>query len=145
MLAYSSRTPFVKISKGNSNNPGEFTFRSSANIPNTCETYQGKLVVIVSEITQSAAELVSMAFRAGNNTTIIGSPTAGADGNVSPIVLPGGLQTRISGIGIYYPDGTQTQRVGIVPDIWVEPTINGIREGRDELLEKAIEIIISDE
>jgi C-terminal processing protease CtpA/Prc len=42
---------------------------------------------------------------------------------------------------VYYPDGTETQRVGIIPDIYVTPTIKGIKEGRDELLEKAIEII----
>ena len=47
----------------------------------------------------------------------------------------------ISGIGVYYPDGTNTQRIGIVPDIWVEPTINGIKQGKDEVLKKAIEII----
>jgi C-terminal processing protease CtpA/Prc len=44
-------------------------------------------------------------------------------------------------LGIYYPDGEETQRIGIVPDIEVKPTIQGIREGRDELMEKAIEII----
>ena len=82
-----------------------------------------------------------MAFRAGDNTTIIGSTTAGADGNVSTIMLPGGLRTMISGIGVNYPNGVETQRVGIVPDIEVKPTIVGIRQGKDELLEKAIEII----
>ncbi len=85
-----------------------------------------------------------MALQAGDNTKIIGSTTAGADGNVSDIMLPGGLKTRISGIGVYYPNGKETQRVGIVPDIEVKPTIEGIRKGKDELLLKAIEII-SDE
>jgi C-terminal processing protease CtpA/Prc len=47
----------------------------------------------------------------------------------------------ISGIGVYYPDGKETQRIGIVPDIEVKPTIRGILEGKDELLEKAIETI----
>jgi C-terminal processing protease CtpA/Prc len=47
----------------------------------------------------------------------------------------------MSSVGIYYPDGRETQRIGIVPDIEVKPTIQGIRVGRDELLEKAIEII----
>ncbi|WP_202806407.1 hypothetical protein [Fibrisoma limi] len=46
-----------------------------------------------------------------------------------------------SGIGVYYPDGLETQRIGIVPDIDVKPTIQGIREGRDELLERAVELI----
>ena len=40
-----------------------------------------------------------------------------------------------------YPDGTETQRVGIVPDVWIEPSIKGIREGRNELLAMVIEII----
>ena len=137
----STSTPFVKFTQGSIDHPGEFTFRHGTEIHNMGETYQGKLVVIVNETSQSQAEYTAMAFRAGDNTTIIGSTTAGADGNVSRIILPGGLQTMISGIGVYYPDGTQTQRVGIVPDIWVEPTINGIKQGRDELLEKAIEII----
>jgi len=137
----SKPSPFVKFTQGNVNNPGEFTFRAGQNIPKDNETYKGKLVVIVNENTQSSAEYQSMAFRAGNNTTIIGSTTAGADGNVSTIILPGGLRTMISGIGVYYPDGTQTQRIGIVADVKIAPTITGIKRGKDEVLEKAIEII----
>lgn len=124
------------------NNPGEFTFTGELNIKNQGKAYGGKLVVLLNELSQSQADYTAMAFRAGNNTTIIGSTTAGADGNVSTILLPGGLRTMISGIGINYPDGKETQRVGIIPDIEVKPTIDGIRQGKDELLEKAIEVIL---
>lgn len=141
----SSATSFVKFTHGSVDNPGEFTFGKELKIPSKGDTYQGKLVVLVNELTQSQAEYTSMAFRAGDNTTIIGSTTAGADGNVSPIYLPGGMRTMISGIGVYYPNGEETQRVGIVPDIEVKPTILGIRQGKDELLEKAIEIIKKEE
>jgi C-terminal processing protease CtpA/Prc len=103
--------------------------------------YKGKIVIIVNEESQSQAEYTTMAFSTAPNVTVIGSTTAGADGNISPIILPGYIYTYISGIGVYYPDGRETQRVGIVPDIEVKPTIQGIREGRDELLEKAIELI----
>lgn len=140
----SSPTPFVKFINGNIDNPGEFTFTDNLELPSTGKTYKGKLVVLVNEITQSQAEFTAMAFRAGNNTTIIGSTTAGADGNVSTIFLPGGLRTWISGIGVNYPNGEETQRIGIVPDIEVNPTIDGIRKGKDELLEKAIEIIVKE-
>ncbi|EPR66291.1 Peptidase, S41 family [Cyclobacterium qasimii M12-11B] len=105
------------------------------------KTYKGKLVVLTNEFSQSQAEYTAMAFRAGDNTTVIGSTTAGADGNVSPLFLPGGLKTMISGIGVYYPNREETQRIGIVPDIEVKPSIEGIKAGRDELLERAIEII----
>ncbi|MCT1526938.1 S41 family peptidase [Sphingobacterium hotanense] len=137
----SESTPFVKFTQGNPNNPGEFTFTKALSIPQNGKTYKGKLVVLVNEKSQSQAEYTAMAFRAVKNSTIIGSTTAGADGNVSEILLPGGLRTMISGIGIYYPNGTETQRVGIVPDIIVKPTIEGIKKGKDEILEKAIEII----
>ncbi|WP_339916226.1 S41 family peptidase [Yeosuana marina] len=137
----SSSTPFVKFTNFKLDNPGEFTFTEPLEIPKGEETYKGKLVVLVNEISQSQAEYTTMAFRAGDDTTIVGSTTAGADGNVSSIYLPGGLLTNISGIGVYYPDGRETQRVGIIPDVKIKPTIEGIKQKKDELLEKAIEII----
>ena len=140
----STSTPFVKFTNGNVDNPGEFTFTKELIIPSKGKTYIGKLIVLVNELSQSQAEYTSMAFRAGENTTIIGSTTAGADGNVSVIMLPGGLRTMISGIGVNYPNGEETQRIGIVPDIEVQPTIDGIRKGKDELLEKAIEVILKE-
>lgn len=138
----SAPTPFAKFSTGTIDNPGEFTFTDAIVIPSTGLAYTGKVVVLVNELSQSQAEYTAMAFRAGDNTTIIGSTTAGADGNISKIELPGGLRTMISGIGVNYPDGKETQRIGIVPDIEVLPTIEGIRTGKDELLEKAIAVIL---
>jgi len=72
------------------------------------------------------------------NSIKIGSTTSGADGNVSTIDLPGNITMYFTGLGTYYPDGTQTQRVGIIPDIEVKPTIEGIRNGIDEVLEFAL-------
>jgi C-terminal processing protease CtpA/Prc len=77
-------------------------------------------------------KVFNLPFRADPGAIVIGSTTAGADGNVSPIPLPGGLRTLISGIGVFYPDKTPTQQVGIIPNIEVKPTIEGIRAGRDE-------------
>lgn len=140
----SSPTPFVKFSIGMVDNPGEFYLTDEIFLQSETDPYKGKVVVLVNETTISRGEFLAMALRAGDNTTIIGSTTAGADGDATTILLPGGLQTRISGVGIYYPDGSETQRIGIVPDIVVKPTIEGIRENRDELMEKAIEILLKD-
>ncbi len=137
----SKYTPFVKFSHTSNNNPGEFIFTDPIKILGAHKIFKNKLVVIVNELTQSQAEYTAMAFQAGDNTTVVGSTTAGADGNLSNIKLPGGLSTAISGIGVYYPDGTETQGIGIVPDIEVLPTIEGIKAGRDELLEMAIKVI----
>lgn len=134
--------PFVKFSYGSIKEPGLFTL--TPNLPvgkHNPDYYKGKIVILINEMTQSQAEYTALAFRVSPNAVVVGSTTAGADGNVSQIVLPGDITTMISGIGVYYPDGTETQRVGIVPDIELKPTIKGITEGRDELLEKAVELI----
>jgi hypothetical protein len=47
----------------------------------------------------------------------------------------------ISGLGIFYPDHRPTQRIGIVPDIVVVPTIKGFAAGRDDVVETAIHFI----
>ena len=51
----------------------------------------------------------------------------------------------ISGLGIFYPDRKPTQRVGILADVEVKPTIAGIRAGRDELMEEALRRILGAE
>jgi len=128
---------------GNRDNPGEFSYLPFRNIIHYDggKSYEEKLIVLIDEITFSAAEYAAMCFRAGLNTTIIGSTTAGAVGKNPTIVLPGGITTTMTGLGTRFSDGTETQRIGIVPDVWVEPTIEGIRQGRDELLEMAIKLI----
>jgi C-terminal processing protease CtpA/Prc len=135
-------TGFVKFSQGSVTSPGLFTYTDELKIgKDNTDYYKGKVVILINEITVSQAEYTTMALRTAPRATVIGSTTAGADGNVSPFYLPGGISTMISGIGVFYPDGRETQRIGIVPDVVVRPTIKGIREGRDEVLEKAIELI----
>jgi C-terminal processing protease CtpA/Prc len=57
---------------------------------------------------------------------------------VTFLTVPGGLSVRFSGHDVRHADGRQLQRVGLTPDIEVAPTIQGVREGRDEVLERAI-------
>ena len=133
---------FVKCSTTSIKFPGLFTYETGLEVGNNNKFgYTGEVVILINEYTQSQAEFTTMALRVGSRTKVIGSTTAGADGNVSFLSLPGGIKTTFSGIGVYYPDGKETQRIGIVPDIEVKPTIKGIQEGKDELLEKAVEII----
>lgn len=133
---------FYKKSKTSVSNPGLFTYYNGRKIgQKNPDYYKGEIILIVNELTQSGMEFTAMAYRVAPKALVIGSTTAAADGNVSEIMLPGGLRTHFSGIGVYYPDGTETQRIGIVPDVEVKPTIKGITEGRDELIEKAIELI----
>jgi C-terminal processing protease CtpA/Prc len=83
-----------------------------------------------------------MALRAAPGTLVVGSTTAGADGNVSKIPLPGGLVGKITGTGVFHPDRSPTQRIGIVPDVVVEPTVAGLGAGRDEVMEAAVRNVL---
>jgi C-terminal processing protease CtpA/Prc len=132
------RTRHAMFSQGDLANPGAFYVREPVALQPLEPHFGGTVAILVDETSLSQAEYTAMALRAGPNAFVAGSTTAGADGNVSPIPLPGGLRSMISGIGVFYPDGTPTQRVGIVPDLEMRPTVEGIRDGRDEVLEAAV-------
>lgn len=103
------------------------------------QPYKGRVILLVDEITQSNPEFQAMALQSCPQTLTIGSPTSGADGDIVWIPLPGQM-TSFSGIGALYPDGTQTQTVGVRLDIEVLPTAEGLQAGRDEVLERALEL-----
>ena len=134
-------TPFAQFTALDLQHPGAFRWAGRPSLEPQQPHYAGKAVVLVDEVSQSQAEYTTMAFRAAG-AIVVGSTTAGADGNVSQIPLPGGLRTMISGLGVFYPDKRPTQRIGIVPDVVVRPTISGIRAGRDEVLEEALRQIL---
>jgi hypothetical protein len=131
-------TPFARFTAGRTANPGAFAWTQPILLPARPPRFAGRVVILVDETSISQSEYTAMAFRAAPGALVVGSTTAGADGNVSPVPLPGGLRAAISGIGVFYPDRRPTQQVGIVPDVEVRPTIAGLRAGRDEVLEAAV-------
>ncbi|MGA8089873.1 MAG: S41 family peptidase [Terracidiphilus sp.] len=134
-------TSFVVFTECDLSNPGAFHFIAGPLIEPGPVHYGGKVVILVDETTQSQAEYTAMALRAMPHALVVGSTTAGADGNVSLIPLPGGLKTMISGLGVFYPNHWPTQRAGIIPDVTVRPTVQGVAAGRDEVLETAVHFI----
>lgn len=130
--------PFAEFSIADLSNPGAFRIGHVESLEPAQPHYDGKVVVLVNAVTQSQAEYTTMALQAAPQTVVVGSTTAGADGNVSQIPLPGGLHTMISGLGVFYPNGASAQRVGVRVDLSTQPTITGVAAGHDELLEKAI-------
>jgi C-terminal processing protease CtpA/Prc len=140
------RVPFTTITTATLKYPGAFiTARTLQAGTKSKSSYKGKVILLVNENTQSSAEFHTMAFQTAPNAVVVGSTTAGADGNVTNLFyLPGNIGTLFSGIGILYPDGRETQRVGIVPDVEVKRTVAGIRNRKDELIEKAIALIQED-
>jgi C-terminal processing protease CtpA/Prc len=135
---------FVRFTLPSYEHPGTFVEGASLAAGPTTSTngyYRGRVILLADERTQSHAEFTLMALKTAPDVTLLGSQTAGADGNVSLITLPGGMQSYFSGLGVYFPDGRNTQRIGIVPDVEVHPTIAGVAAGIDEVLQRALALV----
>ena len=100
--------------------------------------YQGKVVMLINEFAISQSEHTCLFFESATDVTFVGSPTNGANGDVTTLVLPGGIYVGFTGHDVRHGDGRQLQRVGIQPHIKVDPTPKGISDGRDEVLEAAV-------
>jgi len=130
----------VRFTKPDVQFPGTLYWKSNTfNISSVGTIYEKEIRILFDEETQSAAEYDVMILEQHRPSLKIGSQTAGADGNISTIYLPGNVQTFFTGMGTFYPDCRPAQRIGIVPDVEVRPTIEGLRQGRDEVLEAALQ------
>jgi C-terminal processing protease CtpA/Prc len=76
--------PFARFTNPDITNPGAFLWGPTISIPRAQPHYSGKVIILVDEISQSQAEYTAMVLRSVPNAIVIGSTTAGADGNFSP-------------------------------------------------------------
>ena len=137
----SDTTLFAICSYNNPQNLGHRKMTEIRCVRKPEKYYQGRIVLLVDHNTISKGEFTAMGLQQAPDVITVGSPTAGCDGDSSPIPLPFADSARFSTIGVYYPDGRQTQRIGVDIDVLVYPSPEGIRQGRDELLENAISIL----
>lgn len=105
-------------------------------------SYSGKTVLLVDERTISQGEFTAQMFKAANNTILIGSQTAGANGDLTNFCIPGNLRIELTGQAVFHPDGSVLQRVGLTPDVVIQPTIEGVRSNKDEVLEGAHNFLV---
>lgn len=136
-----SDTTFAIYTKPDFSYPGKFLWNGKATCGEANEDYyKGKVILLVDENTQSHAEFTCMSLQTAPNVVTIGSQTAGTDGKVTKFPIFSRHYTAMSGMGVFYSNQDETQRVGIKIDVYVKPTVDGVRAGRDEILEKAMEI-----
>jgi C-terminal processing protease CtpA/Prc len=140
-LLVDKRTPFVTFTNADLGNPGAFGFGQTISVEPKQPRFAGRVAILVDETSISNSEYTTMALRASPRAMVVGSQTAGADGNVSAIALPGNVRAGFTGIGVYYPDRTPTQQVGVKIDVPCRPTIAGMRAGRDEVLDCALKAL----
>jgi C-terminal processing protease CtpA/Prc len=107
-------------------------------LPKGASIYTGKIVVLVDDRAISQSEHTCLFLAEAAGATFIGSPTAGANGDITMMRLPGGLRMSFTGQEVRHVDGRQLQQVGIQPDVVVRPTLAGLRAGKDEVLDRAL-------
>ncbi len=106
--------------------------------PDPQRQYRKPVLVLTSAATFSAAEDFAVAFDSMQRGTLVGEPTGGSTGQPLFIKLPGGGTARICTKQDAYPDGRAFVGVGVQPQHIVKPTVDGLRAGRDEVLEAAL-------
>jgi len=104
----------------------------------------GRIVFLTDGSAISYAESV-MGYVADRKLgTIVGSMTAGTNGNVNRFSTPGGFKIAFTGLRVTRHDGRSPYHllgVGPVgPEDTVLPTVEGIRAGRDEVLERGVAV-----
>jgi len=101
--------------------------------------YDGPLAILTGPMTINAAEDLVVLLKQAGRGTVIGDRTFGSTGQPYMFTLPGGGRGLVCTVNCRFADGTVFIGVGCEPDIPVTPTIKGIMEGRDEVLDAALD------
>jgi C-terminal processing protease CtpA/Prc len=98
----------------------------------------GRIAFLVNPETASYGESVMGLVEHYHLGAIVGSATAGANGNIAQIAEPTGCSSVFTGLRVTKSDGSRFHLIGIKPTVPASRTIAGVAAGRDEVLEKAL-------
>jgi hypothetical protein len=102
--------------------------------------FNAKIVGLVDGRAMSAVETLLQMFREGNLGVLVGETSGGTNGNVAYVEVPGEFTLRFTGLRAGRPDGWTVQGHGFKPDYELHPTLDGVRAGRDEILEAGVAV-----
>lgn len=129
------------VATGHHDEASWFVRRSATWVPKPELLINKPVVVLINDRAMSSPENMALMLEQMPNVTLVGSHTVGASGDVTSINLPGNVWVQFTGRRVLRGDGSQFQNIGVLPDVEAYPTIEGIRAGRDEVLEKGIEVL----
>lgn len=114
--------------------------KSNWNIQPKKPFFKSKSILINDPSIVSYGEVLTDIIDHYNLAITVGKQTAGCNGNANCINLPCGYQVMWTGMKVMKHDGSQLYLKGFEPDYPVSKTLQAVREGRDEYLEKALEV-----
>ena len=111
--------------------------------------FQGKLIVLIDHESGSASEIFARLMQLEKRGVVLGDVSAGAvmQSIGHPLTMVAGIEKEIgyevsvTNADIIMSDGKSVEHVGVTPDELILPTAEDIREGRDPVLARAMEIL----
>ena len=100
--------------------------------------FTGPTVVMMSNKSVSSAENFAQVMVTRENVHVVGQHSAGTNGTITTLWLPGMLQVNFTGMRLLNPDGSDIHGFGIMPEEEVVPTAKQFANGEDPELMKAI-------
>lgn len=97
--------------------------------PDTDFIYRNKIFVLVDKTMVSRPEDFAIALASLPNVVFVGEQTQGTNGEMTKMALPGGGEVSFTGQKIKFGNGKEFQGIGITPDIRVNKTVKGVKEG----------------
>ena len=111
---------------------------------NPLELWTKPLVLLIDESCYSDAEIFPMGWKALRLGPVVGTPTYGAVIGTNDLELIDGTGFRVPGSGWYDATGRNLENWGIEPDVRVDAVPEGVANGRDVQLEKAVEVLLGE-
>ncbi len=102
--------------------------------------FHGRLIFLMDGGCASACEDLLEPFGDNHRATLIGETTEGTAGPAFMHDFHNGMMLGIAVKRRYFPNGAEFEGVGIQPDIEIHPSIDDLKEGRDVVLDKALEL-----
>lgn len=103
--------------------------------------FGGPIAMLVGPSTQSAAEHLALTLQAAHRVHLIGRPTAGANGDITGLALPGDFGFTFTGLRVLQRDGSAFHGVGCIPDETLAPTQAALAASADPELDRALEYL----
>lgn len=137
---FPEKTLFAELRNAWDYNPGAFVKSPYYFLPEAKEAliYNGPLIVLIDEHTQSLTESVASALKQRSNTITMGRQTAGTTGNIAWLTMPGAIEVSYTGVGVDLHQAFH-EGDGVQLDIPVTLPAASLIQGRDVILEQAVQ------
>lgn len=107
--------------------------------------FTGTVVVLQGGQTQSGGELLAATLKEAGRATLVGERTAGAfNGFTKTVELPGNFALfALPYTKSVSPAGIEYERMGVQPDVLIQPSIADFQAHRDTVLQRSLQIASS--